>query len=33
MANALGNKQHMLLSNHGILTTGENISDGAFLFS
>jgi len=28
MANALGNKQHMLLSNHGILTTGENISDG-----
>ena len=28
MANALGNKQHMLLSNHGILTTGETISDG-----
>ena len=28
MANALGNKQHMLLANHGILTTGETISDG-----
>jgi|TARA_B100001540_G_C15752200_1_gene617549 ribulose-5-phosphate 4-epimerase/fuculose-1-phosphate aldolase len=28
MANALGNKQHMLLANHGILTTGETISEG-----
>ncbi len=28
MANALGNKQHMLLANHGILTTGKTISDG-----
>ena len=28
MANALGNKQHMLLANHGILTTGESVSAG-----
>ena len=28
MANALGNKQHMLLANHGILTTGETVADG-----
>ena len=28
MANALGNKQHMLLANHGIITTGETIADG-----
>ena len=28
MANALGNNQHMLLANHGILTTGETISEG-----
>ena len=28
MASALGNKQHMLLSNHGIITTGETIADG-----
>ena len=28
MANAKGNKQHMLLANHGILTTGETISEG-----
>ena len=28
MAKALGNKQHMLLSNHGLLTTGETIADG-----
>ena len=28
MANALGNKHHMLLANHGILTTGESVSDG-----
>lgn len=28
MASALGNKQHMLLANHGILTTGETISEG-----
>ncbi len=28
MANALGNKQHMILANHGIITTGETIADG-----
>ena len=28
MASALGNKQHMLLAKHGILTTGETISEG-----
>jgi ribulose-5-phosphate 4-epimerase/fuculose-1-phosphate aldolase len=28
MANALGNKQHMLLANHGIITTGETIAEG-----
>ena len=28
MANALGNKQHMLLANHGILITGETVADG-----
>ena len=28
MANALGNKHHLLLANHGILTTGETVSDG-----
>ena len=28
MANALGNNQHMLLANHGIITTGETIADG-----
>ncbi len=28
MANALGNKQHMLLANHGIITTGETVSEG-----
>ena len=28
VANALGNKQHMLLANHGIITTGETIADG-----
>ena len=28
MASALGNKQHMLLANHGIITTGETIADG-----
>ena len=28
MANALGNKQHMLLANHGIITTGETVGDG-----
>ena len=27
-ATALGNKQHMLLANHGILTTGETVADG-----
>ena len=25
---ALGNKQHMLLANHGIITTGETVADG-----
>ena len=28
MANALGNKQHMLLANHGIITTGKTIAEG-----
>jgi len=28
MAKALGNKQHMLLANHGIITTGETVADG-----
>ena len=28
MASALGNKQHMLLANHGIITTGETVADG-----
>ena len=28
MANALGNKQHMILANHGVITTGATISDG-----
>ena len=28
MANALGNKQHLLLANHGIITTGETIAEG-----
>ena len=28
MANALGNNQHMLLANHGIITTGETVADG-----
>ena len=28
MATALGNKQHMLLVNHGIITTGETIAEG-----
>ena len=28
MANALGNKQHILLANHGIITTGETIAEG-----
>ena len=28
MAIALGNKQHMLLANHGIITTGETIAEG-----
>ena len=28
MANALGNKQHMLLANHGVITTGETVSEG-----
>ena len=28
MANAFGNKQHMLLANHGIITTGETVADG-----
>ena len=26
MANALGNKQHMILANHGILITGQNVA-------
>ena len=28
MANALGNKQHLLLANHGIITTGMTIAEG-----
>ena len=28
MATALGNKKHMLMANHGIMTTGETVSDG-----
>ena len=28
MANAFGNKQHMLLANHGIITTGETVAEG-----
>ena len=28
MANALGNKKHMLLANHGIITTGETVAEG-----
>jgi ribulose-5-phosphate 4-epimerase/fuculose-1-phosphate aldolase len=28
MASALGNKRHMLLANHGIITTGETIAEG-----
>ena len=28
MANALGNKQHMILANHGVITTGETIAEG-----
>ena len=28
MAAALGNKKHMLMANHGIMTTGETVSDG-----
>ena len=28
MANALGDKQHMILANHGVITTGATISDG-----
>ena len=28
MANALGNKPHMLLANHGIITTGETVAEG-----
>ncbi|MDA9646420.1 class II aldolase/adducin family protein [Candidatus Pelagibacter sp.] len=28
MATALGNKQHILLANHGIITTGETIAEG-----
>ena len=28
MATALGNKQHMLLANHGIITTGKTIAEG-----
>ena len=28
MANALGNKQHLLLANHGIITTGETVAEG-----
>ena len=28
MAKALGNKQHMILANHGVITTGATISDG-----
>ena len=28
MANALGNKQHMILANHGVITTGETVAEG-----
>ena len=28
MASALGNKQHILLANHGIITTGKTIAEG-----
>ena len=28
MANALGNKQHMILANHGILISGETVAEG-----
>ena len=28
MASALGNKQHMLLANHGIITTGQTVAEG-----
>jgi ribulose-5-phosphate 4-epimerase/fuculose-1-phosphate aldolase len=28
MASALGNKQHVLLANHGIITTGKTIAEG-----
>ena len=28
MANALGNKQNLLMANHGILTTGKTVSEG-----
>ncbi len=28
MATALGNKQHMLLANHGIITTGQTVAEG-----
>jgi ribulose-5-phosphate 4-epimerase/fuculose-1-phosphate aldolase len=28
MANALGNKKHLMLANHGIITTGETIAEG-----
>ena len=28
MATALGNNKHMLMANHGIMTTGETVSDG-----
>ena len=28
MANALGNKQHMILANHGLIITGETVAEG-----
>ena len=28
MANALGNKKNLIMCNHGVLTTGETVSDG-----
>ena len=28
MAKALGNKQHMILANHGVITTGETVAEG-----
>jgi ribulose-5-phosphate 4-epimerase/fuculose-1-phosphate aldolase len=28
MASALGNKRHILLANHGIITTGETVAEG-----